>query len=245
MAKEIAEIIPDPEALLGLHPEELGGILLQVLINREKKKEKLNRHNFIGELFNQGSPYPGSYSTSIPRAIAEAWNWLLGEGLIAVDPGAGLTGGDWVFVTRLGHEIINTDSFEAFRKGSLLPRRILHPKIAEKVWSNFIRGDYETAIFQAFKEVEVAVRENGGFDNSKYGVSLMRLAFHPETGTLTDSSSPPSERQALSDLFSGSIGYYKNPSSHRTVIISEPIEAAEILIMASHLLRIIDSRRLG
>ena len=46
---------------------------------------------------------------------------------------------------------------------NVLPKQSLHPTIAERVWPNFIRGEYDTAVFQAFKEVEVAVRAAGGF----------------------------------------------------------------------------------
>jgi Protein of unknown function (Hypoth_ymh) len=44
-------------------------------------------------------------------------------------------------------------------------------------------------------------------------------------------------------LFAGAIGSYKNPHSHRTLNLSDPREAQEQVMLATYLLRIVDTRR--
>lgn len=165
--------------------------------------------------------------------------WLEREGLIAPKPG---TQGEWVFVTRRGRQIVDRAGLESYRRSDLLPRHLLHPVITQKVWSAFIRGEYDTAVFQSFKEVEVAVRVAGGFTASDIGEKLMWKAFDVNSGPLTDQNLPEEERLALQHLFVGAIGSYKNPQSHRNVSITDPTEAVEMILLASHLLRIVEIR---
>ena len=123
---------------------------------------------------------------------------------------------------------------------NLLPIPQLHPILSQRAWSIFLQGAYDSAVFEAFKQVEIAVRKAGGYTEMNYGAGLMRNAFDADNGKLTDKSQPKNEREARSHLFAGAIGSYKNPGSHRDVEITAE-EAVELIIFASHLLRIVDS----
>jgi uncharacterized protein (TIGR02391 family) len=152
----------------------------------------------------------------------------------------------WFFLSRRAQQLKSRADFKACRKANLLPRGQLHPVIASRVYPAFLRGEYDTAVFQAFREIEIAVRRVGGFPDDLVGTKLMREAFRPDiknqptpAGPLADTTLPLAEQDAMSNLFSGAIGLYKNPQSHRNVP-TDAIAGAEVIVFASHLLRIVD-----
>jgi uncharacterized protein (TIGR02391 family) len=240
---KLGELIPDPEVLLAMEPEQLAGCLLQIMNSRPGRERMVTVGHWLYELFEgPNPPFASQHHHAVFRALAEAWNWLEVQGLI-VQPDEANGRGGWRVPSRRGEKMVNADSFARYLKGAALPREFLHPQIVQKVWLLFLGGDYDTAVFQALKEVEVAVRGAAGLPETDYGVDLMRKAFHSSKGTLADKAAPDSEREALAHLFAGAIGYYKNPQSHRHVGLTEAAEAREMIMLASHLLRIIDTRK--
>jgi uncharacterized protein (TIGR02391 family) len=234
-------VIPDVDYLLSMEAEEFASHLLQLLAALRQNK-MVHLSNVNSTLFKL---YPHSPGYNDPRTdeirVTEAWNWLELQGLLVPAPDINGANGFRMF-SRRAEKMISADAVKKYARSRRIEKRRLHPKIAETVWSAYMRGEYDVAVFQAMKALEVYVREAGGFPASDIGTSLMRKAFHEENGPLTDKSVELSERQATSALFAGAIGSYKNPHSHRDVNLDDPDEAMEIVSLANHLLRIVDRR---
>jgi len=175
--------------------------------------------------------------------MTEAWRWLEIHMFILPAPGTNGQNGWFVLGRRGRASLADPRQITAYTKASQFPRELLHPAIVERVWAALARGEYDGAVFYAFRAVEEAVREAGRYSLTDIGTDLMRKAFDWKDGPLTKHSDPKAEREALAHLFAGAIGSYKNPHSHRTVTITDAGEAEEMVMLASHLLRIVETRR--
>jgi uncharacterized protein (TIGR02391 family) len=150
------------------------------------------------------------------------------------------TGSDEVYhPTKKGVQLKEDQFQRLIGKWTLVPSLLFHPIIVKQAHPALQREEFDTAVFRAFKAVEVRVRKLSGLSSEFVGTALMRKAFDVDKGPLTDRAAPRAEREALSHLFSGAIGCYKNPHSHRDVELTFN-EAFEMLLLASHLLQVLE-----
>jgi uncharacterized protein (TIGR02391 family) len=231
MGDTLFNFLPPVEALEHTEAADLAAMILPELMRRWKTEGR----SFCFYNLTLGNELP---QVSL-LAMSEALSWLIREGLLVQQPGhqAG-----WFVPARRAQSIHTKADIDSFIKAKQLPRGQLHPSIIQQSFSDFIRGDYSGAVFKAFREVEIVVREAAHLADTDIGVPLMRKAFDSKNGALSDPAQHESEREALSHLFAGAIGSYKNPSSHRRVELDAE-QATEMIMLASHLLKIVDSRK--
>lgn len=236
------QYVPDGDDVLRMEPEELAGYLLESLNSQGAATFALMN---IG--LGLANMYP-SYGriSELQKAVMEALGWLIAENLIA--PAYNQMG--WYTVSRRGSQLKVHSDVEDLRRRNLLPKAFLHPTLAQNAYPIFMSGHYDAAVFQAFKDVEIAIREVSGLTESD-GVALAREAFRPanprdaravQAGPLVDVSLKESEQQAMMNLFAGALGWCRNPVGHKNVGLKAQ-EAAELITFATYLFRLVDRAR--
>jgi uncharacterized protein (TIGR02391 family) len=182
-------------------------------------------------------------------ALSEAWEWLVTEGLIALDPVAiGISVQaipDTYFVTRWGRELAaaGTEGLDISRAR----RRLgvdLHPDLAGPLGKLTQIGAFEQAAFTALREIEQRVRSMAGEPKGKSGgtlrgEALMTEAFKPG-GILADPEAELAEQQGQMNLFRGAFAAFRNPLGHTSIEFEDPIEAAVVVLLADLPMRQLD-----
>jgi uncharacterized protein (TIGR02391 family) len=225
------------DELTALPPDQLGLRILIELVPDPAGSPASEKRTTAVERINTGGKAP----REAKQAIVEAWWWLISKGLIA--PDAQNQDDELWLPTRLGVDVAaRADGLARLRAGERIDID-LHARIADDVRAEFLRGKFEAAAATAMREVEISLREASGADPHAYGLDLVNQAFRPPGGPLVDTHLPPAEQQAIANLFRGAIGALKNPHSHRQIHFDDATEAAEIVIFASFLLRVLDRLR--
>lgn len=241
MASFMQQHFPAPAEAEALPESELGLIILRLAVEHQQG-HLLSRHT-IGLEGTWRELGPEAQAPGFRRAVVEAWDWLAVNRLVARTPGET---GESAYVTRRGERVLAAAKpLELLLAEERLAVE-LHPRIEQRARRQFLLGEYDLAALAALREVEIRVRALAGRPAGDIGVKLMRQAFGPG-GPLADPEQEPGEVAATMDLFASAIGVFKNPSSHREVSYDDPTMAAEIVLFADLLHRMLDkvAARLG
>lgn len=114
------------------------------------------------------------------------------------------------------------------------------PEILRRCEANFQQRDFDLAVFCAFKIVEERLRAKSGLGADALGVELVNKALSPSTGVMKyKHAQTSSEAEGVHRLFSGAVGLFKNPGSHRTIEFSDEMKAARAVAFADLLVSLI------
>lgn len=118
----------------------------------------------------------------------------------------------------------------------------LHPRVIDAASGLFADRQYDSAVSEALKSVEVRVRDLTGLQLS--GAALMQEAFKPKEPRLNVAveagRSGEDEREGFFYLFRGAMVGIRNPKAHELSRGEDPDEAMEVLALASLLHRRLD-----
>ncbi len=119
----------------------------------------------------------------------------------------------------------------------------IHPKVKKASQELFLNGHYPSAIFDAFKQVEIAVKEKSGI-KGKFGAALMQEVFSANTPILKVNDgvkdSDGDEQKGFMMLFTGAQIGIRDPKGHDNIEQKDPKVAMQYIAFASLLCRMVD-----
>jgi hypothetical protein len=173
----------------------------------------VNRHSVAESLFSAGA-----FNSSNGRVVQDLANRInkVGRDAIAllerwdlVESADDMNGRNgYVVLTEKGKATTERTDFERIRVRGLLREEMLHPRLRRQIYGYFAANDLGTAVFEAFKTVEIEVRAAGGFAEKEIGKTLMFKAF-AVGGPLARPSDDKSDCDALGGLFAGALHKFR------------------------------------
>lgn len=158
----LQDLVEAGDSIVDLEPEEVALLVLKEIADQEKRKGSgaPNRHNFSLRFCN--SPQ------TVQRAIMEGWAWLESSAAITHLPQQD----GFFFVTRRGHELLQSCDTAVFTREQILPRHLLHPRIQQKARSAFCAANL---IRQCLKHSSKLKSQSGTWAGSRIRISAFRL----------------------------------------------------------------------
>jgi len=107
----------------------------------------------------------------------------------------------------------------------------------------FYQGHYALAVEEAYKYINDLVKERTG--SQRDGADLMKWAFSPKNPILKindmKSKSRVSQQQGYMEILAGCMTGIRNPRAHQHKYHDDPNSALEMILLANHLVRLINS----
>jgi len=111
-------------------------------------------------------------------------------------------------------------------------KRYYPEKLYQAIYTLMDNGEYESAVFAAFKYLDSHLKSLlGAKSNEYYGEELINFAFSPKSGAL-QLQSHPNEQNGIRNFFSGANAIFRNPSAHRFVNYDDKTAEAIIAMVA-------------
>jgi uncharacterized protein (TIGR02391 family) len=248
--RELLKQFPDPAMLSRLTREELAQSVLAAMQQRCKDPigGMANRDGSVAELFSVSNQWGRTVmlehqlKKSLAKELQVAFNLLEEWGF--AEAAEGLNGKNgFMELTPEGRNAVSTINVESVMQRSHLVDSMLHRLLRESVASDFRGGRFNDSIFGAFKVLEMEIQTAACLTQTEHGSELLRRAFNPENGPLTDMTEKRSHRESLQKLFEGAFGRFRNVDAHGNRTFSDAFEPMQELMFVSRLLAIVDSRR--
>ena len=190
MANAILTLFPTADRLLEAKEIEIERAVLVRVVEfcADPMHPMVTRDTVNNALFELGGyEYNVRHRREVEKKIGRAWKTLEDDGLME-EPDFDNGKNGFRVPSEKGKGAAAAVDFAAAVMGGRFTRDMFHPSLPDAAWNAFRAGDYDTAVFEALKTVEVAVRNKGlgknGIIAEDHGVTLMRKAFDPNGGPL-------------------------------------------------------------
>ncbi len=247
MRRRLLDITPNTQTLLEMTEQELALVLLEDMQARELSQIGKANRTSLGSQFEtlliQQSPQrnPQEIIDRLNKVGRSAYAALEQCGLAEADDDLNGQNG-YLVLTSKGQEETHASDLERVRVRGFLREEMLHQSLRGKVFLDFTSNEFDSAILEAFKTVEISVRDAAHLTAADYGRALTIKAF-AVGGPLSKPSDKKGDCEALSGLFAGALSRFRNPGAYSKRTFEDVLEAMEELMFASRLLRIVDERR--
>jgi hypothetical protein len=177
---------------------------------------------------------------ALKAKLRRAWAWLAQEGYVVEDHGQ--RDGHWKVITPEGWDIARSPDLSGTLRRVQAAAQLnieLHRRLqAAGVDATFRSGDTDSAIRDAFADLEDAVRTLCDYTTADFGVTMMSKAF-AKAGPLSGGIDPE-HQVGTQRMFEGAFAVLRNPAGHGPTGL-DVAEAVETVLHADLLMRQLDA----